>query len=90
MIGRRLMKQRLSFFIATFALTIASCGGGSSSDEPDDDNGTIGAELAEDYNRQMDKARDVEAQLLESKQNVDDALEEAERSVEEDEDGVKN
>ncbi len=83
------MNRSLSFFIATLALTFAGCG--SSSDEPEEDNnGTVGAEIAEDYNRQMDKAANVEAQLLESKQNIDDALEDAEGAVEEDEDGVKN
>ena len=86
------MKQVLSLFLVMFALTLAGCGGGSSSDESDDDgdNGTVGAEIAEDYNRQMDKAREVESQLLESKQNIDDALEDAEGAVEEDDDGVKN
>ena len=83
------MKRSLGFFLAILALTFTGCG--SSSDESDEDNnGTVGAEIAEDYNRQMDKAADVEAQLLESKKNIDDAVENAEGVVEEDEDGVKN
>ena len=83
------MNRSLGFFLATLALIFAGCGSSSDKSEEDDD-GTIGAEIAEDYNRQMDKAADVEAQLLESKKNIDDAVENAEGAVEEDEDGVKN
>ena len=82
------MKCILSLFLVTTSLMVAGCGGDSG--EESEDNDTVGAEIAEDYNRQMDKARDVESQLLESKQNIDDALEEAEGAVEEDDDGVKN
>ena len=85
------MKQKQNLLIATIALAIAACGGGSSSDEAEDgDNGTVGAEIAEDYNRQMDKAANVEAQLLESKKNIDAAVDDAEGAVEEDDNGVKN
>jgi len=85
------MKQKQNLLLATVALAIAACGGGSSSDEAEDgDNDTVGAEIAEDYNRQMDKAADVEAQLLESKKNIDAAVDDAEGAVEEDDNGVKN
>jgi len=83
------MNRSPSFFLAALALMFSGCGSSSDKSE-EDDNGTIGAEIAEDYNRQMDKAADVEAQLLESKKNIDDAVENAEGAVEEDEDGVKN
>ena len=82
------MKSILSFFLLTAALTVMGCG--AKADDESEDNDTVGAEIAEDYNRQMDKAREVETQLLESKQNIDDALENAEGAVEEDDDGVKN
>ncbi len=82
------MKSIVSFFLVTAALAVAGCGGDSGDES--EDNDTVGAEIADDYNRQMDKAADVEAQLLESKQNIDDALEDAEGAVEEDDDGVKN
>ncbi len=82
------MRSIVSLFLVTASLTIAGCGGDSGDES--EDNDTVGAEIAEDYNRQMDKARDIESQLLESKQNIDDALEDAEGAVEEDDDGVKN
>ena len=85
------MKELLSVLLVTIALSFAGCGGSSDDESSDDsDNGTIGAEIAADYNRQMDKAANVEAQLLESKKNIDAALDAAEGAVEEDDDGVKN
>ena len=86
------MKHLMRFWFVSLALALAGCGGGSSSDDSDDHEGneTIGAEIAEDYNRQMDKAANVEAQLLESKKNIDEAVDNAEGAVEEDDDGVKN
>jgi len=83
------MKILLSLFLLTIVFALAGCGG-SSDNEESDDNETIGAEIAKDYNRQMDKAADVEAQLLESKKNIDEAVDNAEGAVEEDDDGVKN
>lgn len=36
---------------------------------------TVGAEIARDYNRQMDRARNVELQLDEHKRDLDAAIE---------------
>lgn len=55
-------------------LTLAAC----SSDESAEDEPTVGKEIADDYTRQMDKARDVEDQVMEQKRQIDEALKEAE------------
>ena len=62
-------------FIATVAL-VSACG----SDDADevsvrDEGGTVGAEIASDYNRQMNRARDVEVQLEQHKRSLDEAIE---------------
>ena len=59
--------------VMLLALVLAGCGG--ESDE------TIGKEIADDYNRAMDEAREVEEQLQEQQQAIEDALEEAERAL---------
>ena len=65
-------------------LTLVACG---SSDNDSSDNGssdenssgdTVGAEIAEDFNNAMDKAQNVEDLLQESKENLDEALEDSE------------
>ena len=60
--------------ILCFALTLTACG----SDERTEREPTVGKEIADDYNRQMDKARAVEQQALEQKRKVDEALKAAE------------
>ena len=62
------------------ALTLVACG----SDETEEDEPTIGAEIAQDYNRAMDKAREVEDQVMEQQQKIEDALREAEAQIEDD------
>lgn len=62
-----------------FALTLGACG----SDEPEDREPTIGTEIAEDYNEAMDKAREVEDEVMEQKEKIDAALKEAEIVIEE-------
>lgn len=61
------------------ALTLPACG----SDEPEERQPTIGTEIAEDYNEAMDKAREVENQVMEQKEKIDAALEEAENKIDE-------
>jgi hypothetical protein len=56
------------------ALTLVACG----SDETAEPEPTVGKEIADDYNRQLEKARTVEDQMMEQKQKIDEALKEAE------------
>jgi hypothetical protein len=56
------------------ALTLVACG----SDEAKEAEPTVGKEIADDYNRAMDQARAVEDQVMQQKQQIDDALKEAE------------
>ena len=58
------------------AVVVAACGP-SNSDEVSvrDEGETVGAEIASDYNRQMNRARDVEIQLEEHKRDLDAAIE---------------
>ena len=67
----------------SMGLLFAGCGGGSSDDESSDSapGDTVGAEIAEDFNKSMDKARDIEEKLQDSKEAIDAAVEEAEGAV---------
>jgi hypothetical protein len=59
------------------ALTLVAC----SSDEStniEEREPTVGKEIADDYNRQLEKARAVEDQVMEQKRKIDEALEAAE------------
>lgn len=69
--------------LLSMGLLFAGCGGDSSEDESDDGaaGDTVGAEIAEDFNRSMDKARDIEEKLQDSKDAMDAAVEEAEGGV---------
>ncbi len=62
-----------------FVLTLVACG----SDEPEEREPTIGTEIAEEYNEAMDKAREVENQVMEQKEKIDAALKEAENAIDE-------
>ena len=64
--------------MVAIALALVACG----SDEAEEAEPTVGQEIADDYNRAMDKAREVEDQVMEQKQKIDDALKEAEAKVE--------
>jgi Fe-S cluster biogenesis protein NfuA len=54
----------------------AGCGGSSS-------DGTVGEEIAEDLNKAMDEAREVEEKILEHKDDIDKAMNEAMDAVDE-------
>ena len=54
---------------------------GCSSDSSDEREETVGKEIADDYNRAMQKAQDVEVQLQDSKQRMEEALREAEQAA---------
>ena len=51
---------------------------GCTSEETEEVRDTVGKQVADDYNAAMDKARNVEDELLEQKKKMDDALQEAE------------
>ena len=53
-------------------IALAGCGGDSTDEEQTGE--TFGAEIAEDYKNQMEKAENVEQQLLDKKSNIDEAL----------------
>jgi len=61
--------------ILAMGLFIVGCGG-SSNDE------TVGQEIADDLNEAMDKARAVEDQIMQHKDEIDDAVEDAEQAIE--------
>jgi len=69
--------------ILSLSLLFAGCGGDSSNDESADsaEGDTVGAEIAEDFNKQMDKARDVEKILQDSKEEIDAAVEDTDGGV---------
>ncbi len=76
----------MKYFLLAASLAFVACGGSSGDESSErDSNGTVGAEIAEDYNKAMDKAKDVERQLQEQQKKLDDAVE----GIEEDDDGVK-
>ncbi len=79
----------MRYLLLAISLTFVACGGSSDDSSEESKNDTVGAEIAEDFNRSMDRAKDVEQKLLDSKTNIDEALKNAEGAVEEDEDGVK-
>ncbi len=61
------------------ALMLVACGS-DKSDEAVAAEPTIGKEIADDYNRAMDKARAVEEQAMQQKQKIDEALKQAENN----------
>ncbi|MDX1508747.1 MAG: hypothetical protein R3358_10745 [Woeseiaceae bacterium] len=61
------------------SVLLFACGGESSDDASD--NETIGAEIADDYNDAMDRAKDLEDQIQQSKDDIDAALEDAEAEI---------
>ena len=61
------------------ALMLVACGS-DESDEVVEAEPTVGKEIADDYNRAMDKARAVEEQAMQQKQKIDEALEQAENN----------
>jgi hypothetical protein len=65
------------FALLPLMLALAACGSGSS-DAANQREETVGTEIANDYNRAMDKARNVESLSFEQKDRMDAALEEAE------------
>jgi hypothetical protein len=63
-------------FLFALLATLYACGADESEERRDD---TVGKEIAEGYNRQMDEAREVENQLMEQKRALDDAIDASEQ-----------
>lgn len=63
--------------LSVLAMLLVACGVGGDENAKEQDQ-TVGAEIANDYNRALDKARNVENLSLEAKDRMDAALEEAE------------
>ena len=61
--------------ILAMGLLIGGCGGSSN-------DATVGQEIADDLNEAMDKARAVEDQIMQHKDEIDDAVEDAEEAIE--------
>ena len=62
--------------LVSMACLAAACSTGESDEVAvHDDAETVGAEIASDYNRQMNRARDVEIQLDDHKRDLDAAIE---------------
>ena len=74
------MKRETDMKILTMlalALSLIACSSENSGKRQEREP-TVGKEIADDYNRQMDKARAVEEQVMQQKQRIDEALEEPE------------
>ncbi len=61
------------------AITLVACGSDEATNTEEREP-TVGKEIADDYNRQLDKARAVEDQAMQQKQKLDEALEAAENN----------
>ncbi len=71
-------KARMKFLTSVaIALALAACGSKELT-EPAKREPTVGKEIADDYNRQLDKARAVEDQAMQQKHKIDEALDAAE------------
>ena len=60
--------------ILTMSLLVFACSSGDSDSREE----TIGKEIADDFNESMDKAREIENQMMEQKEKMDEALRQAE------------
>ncbi len=73
-------ENRMKFMtMLAIALMLVACAS-DKSDEAVEAEPTVGKEIADDYNRAMDKARAVEEQAMQQKQKIDEALEQAENN----------
>ena len=62
--------------LISMACLIAACSNGDSDEVTAQGEGdTVGAEIARDYNQQMNRARNVEIQLEDHKRDLDEAIE---------------
>ena len=66
--------------VLALALMLVACGSDEAAEAEPSVNAapTVGKDLADEYIRALDQAREVENQLMEQKQKIDAALQEAE------------
>ena len=63
-------------FLIVMALLVTACSTGDSDEVTvQGESETVGAEIARDYNQQMNRARNVEIQLEDHKRDLDEAIE---------------
>lgn len=63
--------------LSVLAMLLVACGVGGDENAKEQED-TVGAEIANDYNKALDKARNVENLSFEAKDRMDAALEQAE------------
>lgn len=72
----------LTMIVLALTLTLVACGSDESADDTtevvEERAPTVGKAIADDYNRAMDRAREVEDKVMEQKRKIDAALNEAE------------
>ena len=62
-------------FLFAASLFLLGCGSSDSDTPAEPREETVGAEVADNYTQQMNKARDVEIQLEQQKRDLDAAIE---------------
>ncbi|MDE0754379.1 MAG: hypothetical protein OSB26_06990 [Woeseiaceae bacterium] len=66
--------NKIIFLIATLFL----CACSTDSEDEASSSTTVGAEIADDYNNAVDKARAVEDQVMDQKRKLDEAVDDTE------------
>ena len=82
-----ILKAKTVAIALALAVALTACGSEDSATAADDGNAkpanserapTVGKEIADDFNSSMDRAKNVENQVMQQKQDIDKALKEAE------------
>lgn len=68
--------MRKTFMTISVLLLLSACGGETADGPPEE---TVGGEIADGYNRQLEKASEVELQLEAQKRDLDAAIEDSEQ-----------
>jgi len=70
------MKNSVTNLLFAFACSVLFTACSEQASEPERE--TVGKEIADDYNRALEKAREVEDQMQEQKEEIDKALQDVE------------
>lgn len=68
--------MRKTLIMQSVILLLSACGGETADGPPEE---TVGREIADGYNRQLEKASEVELKLEAQKRDLDAAIEESEQ-----------